>query len=87
MNIGDFLLSGLDIPQELIKNMPVLSIYGRDNLLLDNFLMLKEISEERLVISTALGELCIMGKKLQISFIRQGTIGIGGMLYSVNWGE
>lgn len=69
------------------KGHPVITMYGNEKLVIENYRKLLTFSPERITLSTAMGKLCIRGKRLLISCFCSGETEIRGYILSVGFGQ
>ena len=61
MGMGREVVQRLELPKEVILDMPLISLTGREEISVENHKGLLEYSEERIRIGTKAGSLCIRG--------------------------
>jgi sporulation protein YqfC len=81
-NTGGGLLSCvvniLELPPELILNLPLITLTGSNNIAVENYISLIEYSSDIVRISTSVGKLKISGNNLKITEITNDKISING---------
>lgn len=70
----------LELPKEIMLNLPLLTILGTDEARLENYKNIIEFSDEKIRINTNCGILKLEGKNLIISEITSNDICITGKL-------
>lgn len=68
----------LELPKEVILNLPLVSLIGREELCIENYKGVIEYSEERIRVNTGVGVLKIEGKNLFLRHITSESITITG---------
>ncbi len=61
MGVGKEVVKKLDLPKEIVLDMPLISLVGREEISVENHKGLLEYSEEKIRIGTKAGSLCIHG--------------------------
>jgi sporulation protein YqfC len=77
--------SALSLPKEIVLNLPLISIYGNEEITIENYKGMIEYSEEKIRINTAKGIISIKGRNLIVNQITAENISIGGGLTSVEF--
>lgn len=77
------LSDSLDMPKDLIFNLPKLIINGSDEIYVENFCGIISYSENEIKINTSKFPVKISGEKLSISQIAADEITISGKIKSV----
>lgn len=75
----------LELPKEIILDLPKITIYGNNNVLIENYKGIIEYENERLRINTKEGIIRVVGKKLFIKEITSEDLLIYGELTSVEF--
>ena len=70
--------SALELPKEVMMNLPLITLIGKEDITVENYKSLLEYSEERIRINTSAGILRIEGKKLVLKQITSDNIVIAG---------
>jgi sporulation protein YqfC len=70
----------LDLPKEIVLNLPLISVIGIEEFTIENYKGIIEYTEERMRISTSCGILKIEGKKLCLKQITAENIAITGTI-------
>lgn len=82
-----FVADLLEIPKDLVLNLPKVTIIGGREIYLENHRGIMEYDENRIRINLARGYLEIVGKNLEIKAILPGEMSILGMVSSINFVE
>jgi sporulation protein YqfC len=70
----------LDLPKEIILNLPLVSVIGHEEFTIENYKGIVEYTEEKMRIGTASGILRIEGKRLCLKQITAENITIVGVI-------
>ena len=77
-NIKNKLTSAFDLPKEIILNLPLISVIGKEEITIENYKGIIEYSEERVRLNTSCGVLKVEGKSLFLKKITTEYILITG---------
>lgn len=75
----------LEIPKDLVLDLPKVTMVGRNELYLENHRGIIEFSSNRLRINLSRGYLEIEGDKLEIKNLMPDEMAISGEIYSVKY--
>lgn len=70
----------LELPTEIILNLPMITVVGRDELNLENYKGIVEYSEERIRIDTSCGIIRIEGRGLVLKQITSENLVVKGQI-------
>lgn len=84
-DIKKLLANALELPKELILDLPHISIIGKEEILVQNHGGLLEYSDDIIRIKTKLGILIINGKNLVITKITNENVQASGKIKSVEY--
>jgi sporulation protein YqfC len=84
-NVTRKITAGLGLPKEVALNLPLISIYGNEELNIENYKGMVEYSEEKIRLSTTAGVISIKGRKLIIKQITSENVTVRGALTSVEF--
>lgn len=68
----------LELPREVMLNLPLISITGREELCIENYKGIVEYSEEKIRINTGAGMMKIEGKNLLLKQITSENLVVSG---------
>ena len=71
-------VNALELPKEVILNLPLISLTGKEELVIENYKGIVEYSEEVIRIGTAVGVLRVQGKGLLLKQLTSECIVITG---------
>lgn len=84
MNLINYLKKGLientDLPNEIILNVPLITIIGRSKIVIENFKNIVQYSNEIIKINTSCGVFKVAGKNLFLKELNKNKILIKGTL-------
>lgn len=80
-NVGEV----LDFPPDVAGNGPRITITGRHEILVENYLEIVEFTEEEIYLNTTEGELCFTGKDFVLKTVLAAELQIGGELISLTY--
>lgn len=80
MGFGRQAAEKLDLPKEVVLDLPLISLTGRDEMTVENHKGLMEYGEEKIRIATKAGNLLISGRDLTLRRMSSECIVIGGRL-------
>ncbi len=64
MGLRKNMAEALELPKEIMLNLPLISLVGREEVTIENYRGILEYSEEMVRIGTAAGVLCLKGNGL-----------------------
>lgn len=70
----------LELPKEVLLNLPIVSLMGREELCIENYKGIVEYGQEKIRVNTGVGILKIEGKNLFLKQITSETITITGII-------
>jgi len=83
--IKDKITSALELPREVIMNLPLITLVGKEDMTIENYKGVLEYSEERVRISTTAGIVRIQGKKLILKHINSDSIAVVGNIMKLEF--
>lgn len=75
----------LDLPPELVLDLPRLTLLGPLHLAVENHRGLLGFEAGRVAIATAAGRLVVLGRDLRLGVVREGEITIAGVVAAVQF--
>lgn len=81
-NVGEV----LDFPPDVSGNGPRITITGRQEILVENYLEIIEFTEEEIRLNTTEGELCFVGNGFVLRTVLATELRIEGELLSLTYG-
>lgn len=77
----------LEVPQETILDIPIISFIGNREIAIENFISIVEYDEDIIRLKTTCGELAIVGKHLEAKSMDSEQIQIKGQIQSVGYDQ
>ncbi len=74
------LSEGIELPNEIILNVPLITIIGRSKIVIENFKNIVQYSNEIIKINTSCGVFKVAGKNLFLKELNKNKILIKGTL-------
>lgn len=85
--VNHFMTDFLEIPRDLVLNLPKLTVVGAREVFIENHRGIMEYQEDRIRINLARGYLEITGQELEIKAILPDEMSIVGLVRSINFIE
>ncbi|MCX7746709.1 MAG: sporulation protein YqfC [Clostridia bacterium] len=73
----------LELPKEIVLNIPKLTMIGNQNLLIENYKGIIEYDDNRIRLNTSIGTIRICGERLVIKEITSEDIMVDGAILSL----
>lgn len=80
-NVGDV----LDFPADVVEEGPKITIIGRKQILVENYLSIIAFSEEEIRLETTEGDVCFLGKGLELKVLLSTELRIEGKISSLTF--
>ena len=77
--------AALALPKEIVLNLPLITMYGNEELNLENYKGIVEYTNERLRISTSIGVLKIEGRNLLLKQVTSEHITVAGGIVKIEY--
>ena len=84
-SLKNFLTSDVELPNEIVLNVPLITIVGNNKILIENFKNIVQYSNEIIKINTTCGILKIAGKNLFLKELNKNKVLINGILFQVEF--
>ena len=84
-NIKKKLVNALELPKEIIFNLPLITIVGNEEINIENYKGVIEYSPEKIRINTECGVLKINGEKLSFKQITAENIIVTGVIQTLEY--
>ncbi len=81
----DKVVSRLNIPEDIISGAEIMTMVGKRNLVIENYVKVIECETDRIVVKTKRNNLRIDGKKLKIEYLYDVELRISGIIDSINY--
>lgn len=79
------LTSALELPEEIMLNLPLITFTGRTNMAIENYKNIVEYSQKRIRISTTDGVITIDGINLSLKELTKNLIVIDGKISNLEF--
>ena len=79
------MVNALELPKEVILNLPLISLTGKQELVIENYKGIVEYSDEIIRVSTAVGVLRVGGKGLLLKQLTSECIVITGSIQNITF--
>ena len=77
--------AALALPKEIVLNLPLITLYGNEELNLENYKGVVEYTDERIRISTSKGILKIEGRNLLLKQVTSENISVTGGIVKIEY--
>lgn len=84
-NIKKTITSMLELPKEIVFNLPLITIIGSEEINIENYKGVIEYNLERIRINTSCGIIRIEGKKLALKQITAENISVSGSISKLEY--
>lgn len=81
--IKEKLVNDLELPQDMILNLPKITIIAKKEITIENHKGIKKFSDKEIIINSSLGTIEISGQNLVIIFVGGSTVTISGTFSSI----
>ena len=81
------MMETFEIPKETLLDVPIISMIGNREIVIENFISIIQYEEEIIRLKTSCGELSILGKRLEAKSMDSEQIRIKGLIEGVNYGQ
>lgn len=78
---------GFSLPKEAVLSLPVFTVFGREEVLIENVRALLRYTNTSLRVRTGEGILCLEGENLTIGRWKQNAMVVLGQFQSLTWEE
>lgn len=82
---GERLAKSLDIPEDVIVNIPKITIVGNNEILIENHKGIKYFQQDVIKINSKIGEIILEGDKINIVYMSKTTIVLNGNFKGVSY--
>ncbi len=87
MGLRRNMTEALELPKEIMLDLPLISLVGREEITLENYKGVLEYGEERLRVGTAAGILCLRGKELCLKQLSAECMVVTGKIEGIDFLE
>ena len=85
MGLRKNVTEALELPKEILLDLPLVSLVGREEVTIENYRGILEYNEETLRIGTAAGILCLQGKGLCLKQLSAECMVVSGRVDSLGF--
>ncbi len=85
MGYKDKFINMLDIPEEVVFNVPVVTVISNNEVSVENYKGIIEYGDEKIRVNSSIGQIKIEGKKLSLKQIAVEKIIISGSIYTIEY--
>lgn len=75
----------MQLPPDVLTGAPIITMYGRNNVSVENHKKILEYSENSILIQTGLCRVLVEGKRLKIDFFTREEMKISGMIHQISY--
>lgn len=79
------LASGLDLPRDVVMNIPKISVTGNNEITIENHKGIVLFDEKEVKVNSNVGLISISGEKFEILFLGGSTITISGKFKAIHY--
>jgi sporulation protein YqfC len=84
-NVLQKITSALEVPEEIVQNVPFITITGSGTFEVENYKGIIEYSTDKLRINTPSGVVSVIGKSLTLSRITSESLRVDGKIRSIEF--
>lgn len=81
------MMETFEIPKETVLDVPIISMIGNREIVIENFISIVQYEEEVIRLKTSCGELGILGKGLKAKSMDSEQIRIKGTIDCISYGQ
>lgn len=81
------MIENFEIPKETVLDVPIISLVGDREIVIENFMNIIEYGNEVIRLKTQCGELILEGENLEARSMDSEQIQINGKIYGVSFGN
>lgn len=85
LNIKNKVIKALELPREILLDLPVISLIGNEEMEIENYKGIIEYTEEKIRIGTNSGTLKLEGKRLLLKHITSENILVAGKISKIEF--
>ena len=84
-SLRDRAVNASELPKEVVMGMPVLTITGQTELMIENYRGIIEYTDQHLRIRTKAGQIRITGKRLQVEYYTNDDMKVSGRISAIEY--
>lgn len=81
----EVLSEDISLPPDVLAGAPMITLYGRNAVYIENHKKIVEYSKERILIQTSLCRVLVEGKRLKIDYFTKEEMKISGLIHQVSY--
>ncbi len=85
MGLRKNMTEALELPKEIMLNLPLISLVGKEEMTIENYKGILEYGEEMVRIVTAAGVVCIQGRGLCLKELSAVCMVVTGMVENISF--
>ncbi len=78
-------MDAFELPKEVVLNLPLISLTGHEELLIENYKGIIEYTDERLRVNTSAGVIRVEGRGLYLKLITSESMTINGNIMKIEF--
>jgi sporulation protein YqfC len=82
---GERLAKSFDIPEDVVTNMPKITITGNNEVSIENHKGIKYFQQDKIKINSKIGEIILEGDTINIIYMSRTTIVLNGNFTGVSY--
>lgn len=82
---GERLAKSIDIPEDVVINIPKITITGNNEVSIENHKGIKYFQQDKIKINSKIGEIVLEGEKLNIIYMSKTTIVLNGNFTGISY--
>jgi len=83
--IKNIFATTLELPKEIVLNLPLITLTGKEQLYIENYKNVIEYTDEKIRLNTSCGILKIEGKNLSLKEITNENVEVTGIIYKFEY--
>lgn len=81
----EVLSESISLPPDVLTGAPMITIYGRNAIYIENHKKITEYSEDHILVQTGLCKVLVEGKRLKIDYFTKEEMKISGLIQQVSY--
>lgn len=73
----------LNVPLEVVENIPNINVKGNEEISVENHKGVEVFTERKIILKSKIGDICILGKDFEITYLSAETVIIKGAFTSL----
>ncbi|MBQ8941422.1 MAG: hypothetical protein IJ062_06240 [Firmicutes bacterium] len=76
----------LDLPKDILFDIPVITVTGKNELTVDNYKNIRDFSDKQITVNTKSSKIIITGTEISISCLTKETLIVKGCFKTLEFG-